>query len=71
MLYTSKLLYITYTSIFQKKNDSKDGNKSREQNQSSEDGAKNPKCRAENHPLLPGLEALIKKVCLKFTWLDF
>ena len=33
MLYTSKLLYITYTSILQKKNDSKDGNKSREQNQ--------------------------------------
>ena len=71
MLYTSKLLYINYTSMFQKKNDSKDENKSREQNQRSEDGDKNPKYRTENHPLLPGLEALIKELCLEFTWLDF
>ena len=71
MLYTSKVLYINCTSMFQKKNDSKDENKSREQNQRSEDGAKNPKYRAENHPLLPSLEALIKELCLEFTWLDF
>lgn len=27
--------------------------------------------RAGNHPFLSGLEALIKELCLEFTWLEF